>query len=339
MDEKKSISVGDHVYVWRCGYLYQHHGVIFTSDADDTMSVAEFYPDTNVNGDDASAPKIRITSLDEFSKQSTVYKVEYAASWHSRLFHRPGTTTSTPKDPLPLILSRLQFIVDNQDDIPPYSLSSNDECICVWISTGNYCTLQVCSILQLLSIGNAKFAVTTAAAASVATVTVPASGFWGFFGATTAVPLLTSNPLILPALIGMGLISLVPLEMLRRFQKKWKDTSIELNSNLQQHLEQNTEECGIYQLPIPPNNAFLHESSEVEPSNDKDNAEESKNTDETKNENEQMSNAINTNCNDSNGIEYSIDNTQLGKPNGKKYEMASEDNQYQSQIILDLITS
>ena len=79
MDEKKSISVGDHVYVWRCGYLYQHHGVIFTSDADDTMSVAEFYPDTNVNGDDASAPKIRITSLDEFSKQSTVYKVEYAA--------------------------------------------------------------------------------------------------------------------------------------------------------------------------------------------------------------------------------------------------------------------
>jgi len=337
MDEKESISPGDHVYVWRCGYLYQHHGIIFTSDADGTMSVAEFYPDTNVSTD-ASAPKIRITSLDEFSKNSTVQKVEYAASWHSRLFHRPGTTTSTPRDPLPLILSRLQFIVDNQENIPPYSISSNDECICVWISTGNYCTLQVCSILQLLSIGNAKFAVTTAAAASVATVTVPASGFWGFFGATTTVPLLTANPLILPALIGMGLISLVPLEMLRRFQNKWKDISLELNTDLQQHLEQNTEEYGIYQLPIPPNNAFLHELGEIESS--KENTHELNNIDENKsNVDCLLQNTMNSSCNDSIGIEYPIENTNLGKQDGGKDEIASEDNQCPNQIILDLITS
>ena len=74
----ETINPGDHVYVWRFGYLYQHHGIIFTSEVDGSMSVAEFYPSCS-NDDDKYLPKVRITTLDEFSKSATVHKVEYAA--------------------------------------------------------------------------------------------------------------------------------------------------------------------------------------------------------------------------------------------------------------------
>merc|ERR1711982_268180 len=66
------------------------------------------------------------------------------------------------------------------------------------------------------------------------------------------------NPLILPTLIGMGVICLVPLAMLRRFQKKWNDISIELNDAFQKHLEEHAPDIIIIQQTnVPPLNTFL----------------------------------------------------------------------------------
>ena len=56
------------------------------------------------------------------------------------------------------------------------------------------------------------------------------AGFWGSIGYIWYVPATIAFPILVPILIGFGLASLVPLEVLRRFRKKWAQITREMNT-------------------------------------------------------------------------------------------------------------
>ena len=134
-------------------------------------------------------------------------------------------------DPGTLVVERVNFLLENQHLIPPWNaLKSNSECIAVWCKTGRWSTYQVSGYLHTLFMGQAKTAATVAAAASTASVTVPAAGYMGWLGFTTQVSLLALHPWLIPAIAGYGIASIgVPMYILRKCGAFWAKTTIELN--------------------------------------------------------------------------------------------------------------
>jgi len=69
------------------------------------------------------------------------------------------------------------------------------------------------------------------------------AGFWGSVGYIWFVPATVAYPLLVPVLIGFGLASLVPLEALRRFRKKWAQISTEMNKAFWANTDADIREC------------------------------------------------------------------------------------------------
>ena len=135
-------------------------------------------------------------------------------------------------DPGTLVVERVNFLLENQNLIPPwYALKSNSECLAVWCKTGRWSTYQVSGYLNTIFMGQAKTAATVAAAASSATVTVPAAGYMGWLGFTTQMSLLALHPWLIPAIAGYGIASIgVPMYILKRCGQQWAKTTIDLNN-------------------------------------------------------------------------------------------------------------
>eukprot|EP00558_Chaetoceros_sp_UNC1202_P010167 CAMPEP_0197245158 /NCGR_PEP_ID=MMETSP1429-20130617/10030_1 /TAXON_ID=49237 /ORGANISM="Chaetoceros sp., Strain UNC1202" /LENGTH=229 /DNA_ID=CAMNT_0042705603 /DNA_START=297 /DNA_END=986 /DNA_ORIENTATION=- len=79
--------------------------------------------------------------------------------------------------------------------------------------------------------GNAGGAVAGGLFASHVFLWAPMPGMWGSLGYIWYVPATVAFPILVPVLIGFGLVSLVPLEVLRRFRKKWAQISKVLNDD------------------------------------------------------------------------------------------------------------
>ncbi|KAL7553786.1 hypothetical protein ACHAWF_017117 [Thalassiosira exigua] len=158
------------------------------------------------------------------------------------------------EDPSVLVLARLRFLLEygggpfpppmgedtNHDSkakkprpnlLPPnHLLYANSECIAVFCKTGRWSTLQASIFLHSSTVGNAKQTATLAMFLSAQTVTVPATGFWGFFGGTTTVGLFTAQPWLVPALVGGGMVYIgLPTLMLWKAKEIWADTEKRLN--------------------------------------------------------------------------------------------------------------
>ncbi|KAL7473163.1 hypothetical protein ACHAXS_013558 [Conticribra weissflogii] len=165
------------------------------------------------------------------------------------------TKLKLPKsDPPALVLARLRFLLvygeesvvstDNEQSnegkrnkssehplLPPHHLLyANSECIAVWCKTGHWSTLQASVFLHSSTIGNAKQTATLAMFLSAQTVTVPASGIWGFFGGTTTVSLFSTQPWLVPALVGGGMAYVgLPMVILWKAKGRWLDAEKRLN--------------------------------------------------------------------------------------------------------------
>ena len=150
-------------------------------------------------------------------------------------------------DPPFLVLARLRFLLEQGEEayppsgdgetssrrplMPPHHLLyANSECIAVWCKTGHWSTLQASIFLHSSTVGNVKQTATLAAFLSAQTVTVPASGFWGWFGGTTTVGLFTAQPYLVPALIGGGMVYVgIPVAMYWKAKGRWSKTEARLN--------------------------------------------------------------------------------------------------------------
>ena len=196
------------------------------------------------------------------SSEGQWHKVCYQDHWfHTHLWKRSGTCTPATSDPPEVVLQRVRFLLshsgntsagcaggfvggvgrggdhsanNNQSIVPPYhSIFSNCECVSVWAKTGTWSTLQAASFLSHAAIGQVKGTATLATFAAAQTVTVPAAGVWGWMGYTSSIPLVTVQPLLLPAICAYGALSIGgPAVCLAVAKSKWRETTQRLNAAL-----------------------------------------------------------------------------------------------------------
>lgn len=238
--QNSSISVGDHLYRWSsfAGIpgLIQNHAIVSKIESNGNVVIVDC--DALLRGEREDASKILEPDLKDGRTKWQL--VHYQASWWRRHLNRSGTCTATESDPPGLVLSRLHFLLTQQEDLPKHHfIRSNSECVAVWCKTGTWATLQASSFLHVTAAGQVKSATTLAAYASSQTVLVsaPAGGLWGMLGftTTTKVSLLAVQPLLLPAIIGYGILSVGgPIWMLQRAKNAWNETTQKLNEEFWQ---------------------------------------------------------------------------------------------------------
>lgn len=254
-----TLQMGDHVYQW-CSLagiprVFQHHAVVLG---------VEFRRDNTENDKDGEwIAKIADFSNEITGSSSTLlhqvgcvrvyetpintscrwHRVQYQASAWQRHTWRAGTCTAVPSDAPGIVRARVQFLLEHPTILPDYdAVQSNCECVAVWCKTGQWATLQAASWLGVATAGQVKSAVTLAGAAASAQITVPSAGIWGWMGYTTHVSLLSTQPLILPAIVAYGAVTAgVPAVVLACAKKKWSGITETLNTTFWEEAASNPE--------------------------------------------------------------------------------------------------
>jgi len=236
---------GDHIYSWRAMGTYSHHGIVL-SVTKVSVVILDFYASQqaqNSNGNNSKlsvSDALRVINLNQWRNlYGKPRKVRYNAPYLQRSFYRSGTCCSLECHPNFMVLARARFLLassptsDTTDGsyIPQYhALHANSETLSVWCKTGHYSTLQVADFLHLTWAGQCKSTFTLGAFLSTQTVQIPAAGVWGYMGFTTKIGLLASQPMLLPALMGYGILTVgTPMYMLRKCHAVWNDYEDQLN--------------------------------------------------------------------------------------------------------------
>mmetsp|Transcript_44507 Transcript_44507/g.95579 ORF Transcript_44507/g.95579 Transcript_44507/m.95579 type:complete len:431 (-) Transcript_44507:635-1927(-) len=107
---KNELRPGDHIYSWRLGHTYQHHGVVVhcseceeecTHDSMHCCAIVHFRPP--LDGDNGL---IEITSLASFMEGRKVSRVKYGVQDIEFYVRRPGSVTTERQDPWPVATLR-----------------------------------------------------------------------------------------------------------------------------------------------------------------------------------------------------------------------------------------
>lgn len=201
---------------------------------------------TDVLGNVTTTPTVAVARTSNVRKQTLrmfkrssrskkVRKVRYGVSRAKRILSRLGSATSVPTDERGLVLARATALLEssNDDDAWPWpdydSFSANDECVAVWCRTGRWLTLQAASMLEIVSATQAGAAIVAASAVSQMSVTYTAPYWIPGYVVVWSVPATVAYPILVPLLVGYGMTSLVPLEILRRNRNKWRVVSESFN--------------------------------------------------------------------------------------------------------------
>ena len=235
---RPDIAIGDHVYNWQriIGIpAFHHHAIVLDVVYHDDawfLVLADFsnQPMSTVPKSGSSLSNKGHMRVYEVAPPGW-HRVRYGAPFWQRHLSSGGTCTAAHSDPPGIVRARVDFLIHHTDLLPDYHVTQcNCECVAVWCSTGTWATLQATSWLVALRAGQAKSALTLASVAASTTVTVPAAGLWGWMGYTTQASLVATQPYLIPAIAGYGLVTVgIPLMLLKRSERQWKEWTMRLN--------------------------------------------------------------------------------------------------------------
>ncbi|XP_077984153.1 uncharacterized protein LOC144438842 [Glandiceps talaboti] len=131
------INPGDHIYVYRVGFMRPHHGILLGDHSNDgNLSVIHFVRDYDVTANQLKGKVVK-SSLDDFrqndfGKTASIRRYRYGvSSWERRIKRRGTCTTRTPDD-TEVVLRRTWNCHDGV--LPDFDISSSEE-------FALYCTL------------------------------------------------------------------------------------------------------------------------------------------------------------------------------------------------------
>ncbi|XP_045822181.1 protein LEAD-SENSITIVE 1-like [Trifolium pratense] len=185
--DRKQLKPGDHIYSWRQGYLYAHHGIYvgeekvihFTRATDGTETlldrlVASSIPNFNTeipcpkcgDGGQTRTNGVTLSCLDCFLSRGELCLFEYAVSCaHFLAQARGGTCTIASSDATEDVLHRAFYLLEN--GFGPYNVFKNNcEDFAIYCKTG----LVVTTTISLGGSGQAGSC--SAAASSIASLSV-----------------------------------------------------------------------------------------------------------------------------------------------------------------------
>lgn len=170
--------------------------------------------------------EVKKQTLRQFMRKSRkVEKVRYGVTRARRILSRAGSAACVKADQRGLIMLRIEYLIANPTSLPEFAkLSANDECVAVWCRTGRWVTLQAASMLEIMGASHLGTALVAGGVVSQMTVTQTMPWIPGYV-LVWSVPATVAYPILVPILVGYGLTSLVPLEVLRRNRQAWNDIS------------------------------------------------------------------------------------------------------------------
>ncbi|CAJ1434887.1 unnamed protein product, partial [Effrenium voratum] len=140
---KAELRPGDHVYAWKIGWTYNHHGIVVQTQPcpEDCLhdqlaccSIVRFKPPGDEPG------RIELCCLTSFAQGRDVYRCRYGVSHSDYLINRSGTCSTHPEDPRPLTVLRALSVVDIGDgmasEVEYDLLVKNSELLARWCKLG-----------------------------------------------------------------------------------------------------------------------------------------------------------------------------------------------------------
>lgn len=223
-------------------FMVQDDGRFSSSSSDYPFFLSGFFgSDTSGASNPSFNSSARGTWRSYASPAKGWNRVKYQATfWDKCKSPSAGTCTSAACDPPALVQARVRFLQQHadtmlcNDDMPYHWAHNNCEAVAVWAKTGTFCTLQALSVLAAAAAGQVKSTavLVTTTVAATQTVVTPAAGLWGWLGytTTTQVPLLVSQPYLIPLLAAYGVVTVgLPAVMMLKAKWEWRRVTDRLN--------------------------------------------------------------------------------------------------------------
>ncbi|CAK0882336.1 unnamed protein product [Prorocentrum cordatum] len=151
---KTELESGDHIYAWRLGFSYNHHGIVVRTapcepgcqhDSLECCCVVHFVPPSETNG---NFGRMEVVSLAQFSQGRSVCKCHYGVPSVNFYFQRSGSCSTDQRDPKPFSVLRALSLLDVGGDAAAledaaaqaveYSLlNKNNELFARWCKVGD----------------------------------------------------------------------------------------------------------------------------------------------------------------------------------------------------------
>ena len=132
MVSESDLEPGDHIYVWRAGGLYAHHGIYIGKQG---MEVIHFYGNkvTGIEG-----IRIQSCTLKEFKGGALfINLVPYGASRIASFFKRPVTYNCNRSRPAKTVVETAVYLLEHPDDFGEYNVILNNcEAFAIYCKTG-----------------------------------------------------------------------------------------------------------------------------------------------------------------------------------------------------------
>ncbi|CAK0882334.1 unnamed protein product [Prorocentrum cordatum] len=115
---KTELESGDHIYAWRLGFSYNHHGIVVRTapcepgcqhDSLECCCVVHFVPPSETNG---NFGRMEVVSLAQFSQGRSVCKCHYGVPSVNFYFQRSGSCSTDQRDPKPFSVLRALSLLD-----------------------------------------------------------------------------------------------------------------------------------------------------------------------------------------------------------------------------------